>query len=75
MAMAVNGHDVTTTVNMTVGRDVDVRFLVSQENPDSITLVIGDSAAEISFDPSTVEALHERSGAAVHELYAGGPPA
>lgn len=72
MPMAMQGHEVSTAINMTVGRDVDVRFLVNQEDPDSITLVIGDSAAEISFDPSTVEDLRDRSAAAVRELR-GGP--
>jgi len=62
-----SAHDVATVINMTVGRDVDVKFLVSQENPDIVTLVIGDSIAEIGFDPSTVESLH----AAIHELRAG----
>ena len=62
-----SAHDVATVINMTVGRDVDVKFLVSQENPDIVTLVIGDSIAEIGFDPSTVDSLH----AAIHELRAG----
>src|ERR1044072_8087644 len=61
------GREVAAAVNMTVGRDVDVKFLVSQENPDIVTFVIGASVAEIGLDLSTVESLH----AAIHELRAG----
>ena len=67
MSSAPLGRDVATVVNMTVGRDVDVKFLVSNENPDIVTLVVGDSVAEIGLDWSTVESMY----AAIHELRVG----
>ena len=66
--MILGSRDVATAINLTVGRDVGIRFLVNREDPESITLVIGDSVAEISFDPSTVQSLHDKSGEAVREL-------
>jgi hypothetical protein len=52
---------------MTVGPDVNVKFLVCKENPDIVTPVIGDSVAEIGFSSSTVDRLR----AALHELHGG----
>lgn len=71
MAMALHRYDVETSVNMTVGSEVDIRFLVNRENPGSATLMIGDSIAEISFAPATLATLHERAGAALDELRGG----
>jgi hypothetical protein len=62
-----SAREVATVINMTVGRDVDIKFLASNENPGIVTLVIGDSIAEIGLDPSTVDSLH----AAIHELRGG----
>lgn len=74
MSLTLGSREVAATINLTVGRDVDVRFLVNREKPGTITLVIGDSIAEINFDPATVATLHDRSGAAVHKLRGGDGP-
>jgi hypothetical protein len=60
-------NDVLTTIGLAVGPNADVRFLVSERSPDDITLVIGDSVAEIVFDPSTVESLRDRADEAVRQ--------
>jgi hypothetical protein len=56
-----SSHDVLTNIGMSVRRDTDVEFLVSKGYPDDITLVIGESVAEITFDPSTVETLRDKA--------------
>lgn len=63
-------RDVVSSFGLSVGRDVEVGFLVNPDFPRSITLVIGESVAEISFDPATVEGLGDKSRAAVGELRA-----
>jgi hypothetical protein len=63
--------DITTTIGLTVGRDVEVEFLVNPHFPKTITLVIGESVAEIALDPATVEALRDKADAAVRELRDG----
>ncbi|MBB5807422.1 hypothetical protein F4560_007190 [Saccharothrix ecbatanensis] len=70
--MIFTERDVVPSFGLLVGRDVKVRFLVDTDCPNSITLVIGDSVAEISFDPATVELLGDKARDAVRELRAGG---
>jgi hypothetical protein len=69
--MIFTERDIVPSFGLLVGRDVKVRFLVNPDYPASITLVIGDSVAEISFDPSTVESLGDKARDAVRELRAG----
>jgi len=71
MALALDRRDVETNVNLTVGSEVDVRFLVNREDSDTATLVIGDSIAEIILAPATLATLHERAGVALDELRGG----
>ncbi len=61
-------RDVDTSISLTVGRGVEIGFLVNPRYPNSIALVIGDSVVEISFDPSTVETLRDKADEAVREL-------
>ncbi|ALG07899.1 hypothetical protein AOZ06_14115 [Kibdelosporangium phytohabitans] len=57
-----------TTIGLTVGRDTDVKFLVSPLYADDITLVIGNSVAEITFGPEAVEALRDKADDALRRL-------
>ncbi|MET0135428.1 MAG: hypothetical protein ABW215_17760 [Kibdelosporangium sp.] len=63
--MSWTSRDVETTVGMTVGRDTQVRFMVNQDYPGCITLILGDCAAEISFEPETLAALRDQADEAV----------
>lgn len=63
--------DVVATIGLTVGRDVEVEFLVNPHFPKTITLVIGESVAEIALDPATLEVLRDKADAAVRELRDG----
>lgn len=55
-----SSRDVHASIGLTVGRDVEIGFIVSPIS-DSITLVIGESTAEITFDPSMVETLRDKA--------------
>ncbi len=57
-----------TCIGLTVARNAEIEFLVSEHHPNSITLMIGDSVAEISFDPSTVERLRDKVDAALRKF-------
>jgi hypothetical protein len=63
--MTWTNRDVETTVGMTVNRNSEVKFLVNQDYPGSVTLVLGDCAAEISFAPEILETLRDRADEAV----------
>lgn len=63
--------DVVATIGLTVGCDVAVEFLVDPHYPRTITLVIGESVAEIALDPATVEVLRDKADMAVRELRDG----
>jgi hypothetical protein len=58
-------RDVQTTIGLTVGRDADIKFVVSNRYPDDITLTIGETVAEIIFDPAMVEELRDKAAEAV----------
>jgi hypothetical protein len=62
--------DIAATIGLTVGRDVEVDFQVSEHYPNGITLVIGESVAEISFHPATVETLRDKADAAASAVQA-----
>lgn len=64
-----SSRDVDTSIGMTVGREVEISFMVNPRYPASITLVIGESttAAEISFNPAMVETLRDKADEAVRE--------
>jgi hypothetical protein len=70
-----SSRDVLTNIGMSVRRDTDVEFLVSKRYPDDITLVIGESVAEITFDPSTVETLRDKADDALRRSREMRPPA
>src|SRR5882724_571226 len=54
-------RDVQTTIGLTVGPDADIKFTVSHRYPDDITLTIGETVAEIIFDPAVVEQLRDKA--------------
>jgi hypothetical protein len=62
------GRAVDTSIDMTVGHDVEIKFLVNANYPDTITLVIGESNTEIAFHPETVERLRDKADVAVRQL-------
>jgi hypothetical protein len=68
VSCAPAGHAVDTSVGMTVGLDVEIRFLVNANYPDTITLVIGESNTEIVFHPDTVATLRDKADVAVRQL-------
>ncbi|MPZ81915.1 MAG: hypothetical protein GEV28_16580 [Actinophytocola sp.] len=68
MSWTSGSYDVDTTTSLTVGREVEIGFLLNPLCPNSITLVIGESIAEVSFDPSTVETLRDKADKALREL-------
>jgi hypothetical protein len=70
----ISSSDVVTSIGLSVRRDTDLQFVVSKSDPDDITLVIGESLAEINFDPSTVEALRDKAADAVRRSREMWPP-
>jgi hypothetical protein len=59
---------VDTSIDMMVGPDVEIKFLVNANYPDTITLVIGESNTEIAFCPEMVESLRDKADVAVCQL-------
>jgi hypothetical protein len=62
-------YEVCANIGLSVGRDAEVKFLVSETDPGFITLVIGDgdTVAEISLVPSTVETLSKKAEDALRQ--------
>jgi hypothetical protein len=52
---------VFTNVNILVDEQAKVRFFVNREDPDFITLAIGDTAIEITFDYTMIEGLRGKA--------------
>jgi hypothetical protein len=63
-----SSRDVHSNIGLMVGRDAEIKFLVNTLRPDDITLVIGESIAEITFCPSMVETLRDKADEAVCQL-------
>jgi hypothetical protein len=60
---------VETSIGLTVGRDAKIGFLVNtRHDPATVTLVIGRSLAEITFDPAMLETLRDKADEAVRRL-------
>ncbi|MGH3871620.1 MAG: hypothetical protein ACRDSR_08925 [Pseudonocardiaceae bacterium] len=68
MSWTSSSHDVQACIGLDVGGDVEIRFLVHPGYPDSATLVIGESTAEITFDLPMVETLRDKADDAVRQL-------
>jgi hypothetical protein len=56
---------VITTIGLLLDTDTEFGFTVSTRDPEDITLTIGDSLAEITFDPSAVETLRDKADEAL----------
>lgn len=63
-------NDVETNIVMSVGSDARITFLVSPRYPDTVTLALGNSALEISFEPARVEELRDKADEALRKLRA-----
>ena len=59
---------VEASIYLTVDRDAEIKFLVSPNDPDNITLAIGDPSVEISFDPATLETVRDKADQALSQF-------